>query len=147
MTALSLSFCENMTMDADTKIEFRVESSDGVDVETLWASKLGDNRYKLLNCPFYAYRVSWGDIIEAIDQDRDGFPLFVRVLQKSGHRLIRIIFDSPTNQSQKSEEVLAGLVKMGCSYEGANTSYICLDIPPEMSLDEVARFLTQHQMQ
>jgi hypothetical protein len=56
--------------DADSptkKVLFRVigETQDDVNVETLWAFDLGDDRYRLGNSPFYAYSVSAGDVVYA----------------------------------------------------------------------------------
>lgn len=43
----------------NAKVLFRVANEDGsTEVETLWATGLGDDRYKLDNSPFYAYSVS-----------------------------------------------------------------------------------------
>jgi hypothetical protein len=111
---------------AHVKLEIRVESDDDdeVYVETPWAIPVGRNRYKLDNCPFYAYGVSWGDVVEAAPQSNGVFPLFIRVLEKSGHRTVRLILDPPSNKSEDSQDLLDTLVRMGCSYEGANPSYI-----------------------
>ncbi|MEO8276669.1 MAG: DUF4265 domain-containing protein [Thermoanaerobaculia bacterium] len=80
----------------DSKVLFRVPEDDGSStVETLWATALGNDEYKLDNSPFYAYSVSWEDVVYApIDPD-EGRPTFVRVVRKSGHRTIRIRFDPP----------------------------------------------------
>jgi hypothetical protein len=45
-------------------VKVKLESADG-DVETLWATTLGEDRYRLDNSPFFAYGVSWLDVIEA----------------------------------------------------------------------------------
>ncbi|MEO6051617.1 MAG: hypothetical protein ABIP78_09845 [Pyrinomonadaceae bacterium] len=52
------------SFDPDAKVLFRVPRKDGtgdVDVETLWAWNLGDDKCKLDNSPNYAYSVSWED--------------------------------------------------------------------------------------
>ncbi|MBI2479256.1 MAG: DUF4265 domain-containing protein [Planctomycetia bacterium] len=124
------------------KLEMRVGSDNEVHVETPWAIPVTTNQYKLDNCPFYAYRVSWGDIVEALPQEDGGFPLFVRVVQKSGHRTVRVILDRPSDKSEDSQRVLDTLNKMGCTYERANPTYIVVDIPPEVELQAVAEYLT-----
>ncbi|MFA0814034.1 DUF4265 domain-containing protein [Microbulbifer epialgicus] len=55
---------------------------------------------------------------------------FVKVLEPSGHKLVRIIFDNSADEDSKEKEQLDDLVAMGCTYEGANPKYYCLDIPP-----------------
>jgi hypothetical protein len=36
-----------------------------------------------------------------------------------------------------------GLVALGCDYEGANTRYIAVNIPPHVELESVRQYLTQ----
>ena len=76
----------------DSKVLFRVPEDDGsAEVETLWATSLGNDEYKLDNSSFYAYSLSWGDIVYAPFNVDEGFPTFLRVVKKSGHRTIRIV--------------------------------------------------------
>ncbi|HEX6050934.1 MAG TPA: DUF4265 domain-containing protein [Gemmatimonadaceae bacterium] len=44
---------------------------DGENVETLWADRVGPDLYRLDNSPFWAYGVSWLDVVEA-HPDADG---------------------------------------------------------------------------
>jgi len=48
----------------DKKVKVQL-SDDSGNVETLWADPLGKDLYRLDNTPWYAYRVSCGDVIEA----------------------------------------------------------------------------------
>jgi hypothetical protein len=121
------------------KVELRDEHNN---VETLWATPLGRRRYRLENSPFFAYGVSWLDVVEARPPVKGEIPAFVRVVKKSGHRTIRIIFKPPVNKSRKSKAVLETLVTMGCSYEGANSAYIAVDIPPGVDLSAVCECVT-----
>ncbi len=41
---------------------------------------------------------------------------------------------------------LKGLVQMGCSYEGANSSYICVDIPPEIEFEAISEYLKKENL-
>ena len=131
-----------------SKVEFRVEDGEGgVDVETLWAEPLGCNEYKLDNSPFFAYGISWQDTIEANPQEDGGFPLFQRVLKKSGNQTIRIIFDPPLENGNVSELTLQEIVSLGCSFEGATSSLIAVNIPPEVKLEEIRKFLIKKELQ
>jgi len=126
----------------DSKVLFRVPEEDGsAQVETLWATALGNDEYKLDNSPFYAYSVSWEDIVYAPFNESEGFPTFERVIKKSGHRTIRIIFNPPVQDGNESDSVLQGLVSLGCTYEGANRGYMAIDLPPQVQLEEVRRYL------
>src|SRR4026208_2605978 len=125
-----------------SKVLFRVQETDGsANVETLWATPLGEDRYQLDNSPFYAYSVSWRDIVYAPFDPQEQFPTFQRVLSKSGHRTIRIIFERATEGNSASEDVLEQLVTLGCSYEGATETYVCVDIPPGVELENVRQFM------
>lgn len=123
-------------------------AEDGTaNVETLWARPLGDDRYRLDNSPFFAYSLSWNDVVFApFDPDRQ-FPTFQKVVEKSGHRTIRVIFDPPAEAGSASEQLLKQIVELGCSWEGANKSYICVDVPPEVSLQEIRQFMIDNGLQ
>lgn len=131
-----------------SKVLFRITDDDGsADVETLWATPLGEDRYQLDNSPFYAYAVSWKDIIYAPYDPDEQLPAFERVISKSGHKTIRIIFESPATEGSESLDLLQQLASLGCSYEGANKLYICIDIPPEVELEKVRQFAIQRAIQ
>jgi hypothetical protein len=121
------------------KVELR---GPGGDAETLWATPLGRHRYRLENSPFFAYGVSWLDVVEARPPSEGEFPAFVRVLEKSGHRTVRVILRPPADRSRKAAALLQRLVEMGCSYEGANPSFIAVNVPPQVDLARVCDYLT-----
>lgn len=130
-----------------TKIVIRVEDSDGsVNVETPWATKVGDDLYRLENSPFYAYSVSWRDVVRAPFSEEEQRPTFVETVEKSGHRTVRIIFDPPVEDGNESDKNLKELIGLGCSYEGANPTYICVDIPPETDFDAVRDYLIRNKV-
>ena len=110
-------------------------------VETLWADALGNDRYRLDNSPWYAYRLSSGDIIEARPTEHGGLPAFVRVLQKSGNRTLRLILEPPADQAPTSQAVLDHLVDLGCAYEGAHPGYLAVEVPPSVDLQVVREYL------
>lgn len=124
------------------KVLFRLSYEDGsADVETLWAHDLGDDRYRLANCPFYAYGVSWEDTVHAPFDPQEGFPTFQSVIEKSGNRTIRIVFDDSAVENGESRSMLDGLLALGCGYEGATKTYLSINIPPNVDLSTVIDFL------
>src|SRR4026208_1081710 len=108
-------------------------------VETLWAEPVGVNQYRLDNSPFFAYGVSWQDVIEAVPGE-SGMPIMRRVIAKSGHRTIRIILAADARIDPNAQSVLKGVKAFGCSYEGVTGRYVSIDIPPEVDLQSVAGF-------
>ena len=122
------------------KVRFRVDE----EVETVWAEPLGGNRYRLDNTPWFAYGVSWKDVVEAEPKiDGDNMPDFIRVLEKSGHRTIRVILED----EERKKEVLDEIVRLGCTYEGANSIYFGVDIPPKANFEALTAFLTEREEQ
>jgi hypothetical protein len=121
-------------------VKVQVHGLDG-EIETLWARPLGDHLFELHNTPLYAYGLSWHDVVEARADTPDRFPVFVRVVEKSGFRTVRVILKPPANVSDASQAVLEGLRKLGCAYEGANHRFIAVDIPPMVDLMSVRAFL------
>ncbi|MBK9220485.1 MAG: DUF4265 domain-containing protein [Uliginosibacterium sp.] len=117
--------------EPSAKVLFRVTNEDGsTEVETLWAFALGDSRYKIDNLPFFAYGVSLHDIVHAPLNTVEGFATFERVVSKSGNRTIRVIFEPALADDNDSHKILSGLVALGVEYEGANRSYVVLNLPP-----------------
>ena len=128
----------------DAKVLFRVPYEDGTaSVETLWATNLGDDKYRLENSPFWAYGVSWEDIVLAPFSEIEGHPTFQTIVAKSGNRTIRVVFDPPIENGYQSNQMLQGLVALGCSYEGANDMYVSVNIPPNVEIDSVREYLIE----
>lgn len=126
------------------KVLFRVPEEDGSsNVETLWAFDLGGDRYRLDNSPFYACSVSVGDVVYAPVDPSEERPTFARVLEKSGNRTVRVILDPPLADGNPSDAVVQELLSMGCTYEGANRSYLCIVIPAECDFELVCVRLTE----
>ena len=132
----------------DAKVLFRVPNEDGTaEVETLWATSLGGDKYQINNSPFWAYGVSWEDVVFAPFSEIEGHPTFESIVAKSGNRTVRIIFDPPIEDGNVSDKVLKDLVALGCSYEGANRKYVSVNIPPNVELDEVCNYLVEKDAQ
>jgi Domain of unknown function (DUF4265) len=115
------------------------------EVETLWAFDLGGGQYRLDNLPWYAYRVSLGDVIEAAADDAGQLQM-VRVVRKSGNRTLRLFFQGADLHATWPEEIqgiMDWLVEHGCSYEGANRRYQAVNVPPGADLASIATFLTE----
>ena len=115
------------------------------EVETPWAAPLGENRYRLDNLPFFAYSVSWRDVIET--ERRDGANEFVRVIEKSGNRTVRVILDEPADESEAMQRVLDSLTEIGCGLERMTQRYIVVNVPPDVDLEKVQEYLNASDQQ
>lgn len=132
----------------NAKVLFRVPNDDGdAFIETLWATPLGSNSYKIDNSPFFTYGISWGDVVYAPYNSDEGFPTFQSVIAKSGNCTVRVMFDLPIQAGNESDKLLQGLVRLGCSFECANNVYVSVNIPPAIDLVEVRNYLIQRDAQ
>ncbi len=120
----------------------KIKFVEGDDVETLWAVALDNNLFRLDNSPFYAYDVSWQDILEATEI-AEGFYEFVRVVEKSGNRTVRIIFQNFSGNDGQGKQILSDIKNLGCSYEGANSKLISITIPSTVDFDSVVNYLSE----
>jgi uncharacterized protein DUF4265 len=128
----------------DAKVVFHVANDDGsFEIETLWAHDLGNDQYKIDNSPLFAYAVSLGDIVYAPVDPEDGRPTFQKIVSKSGNRTVRVVFDSPIQPGNGSDDMVKGLVALGCGYEGLNSRYIAVNIPTLVDCNEVYEYLTR----
>lgn len=122
-------------------VRVALSGADG-ELERAWATPVGPGRFRLENSPFWAYRVSWLDVVEA-EPDATGMLHMTRVVGKSGHRTVRITLERGPDESPESRAMLQRLNSMGCSWEGMNPLYLAVDLPPEVELQRVADFLSQ----
>lgn len=122
-------------------LQVKVLLQDGGNVETLWADHVGPDQYRLDNSPFWAYGVSWRDVVEAFP-DENGVLTFVRVIRKSGHRTLRLILEPRADQAPESQAILDTVIELGASYEGIHSGYLAIDVPPDVELERVTQYLT-----
>ncbi|HEY2823362.1 MAG TPA: DUF4265 domain-containing protein [Candidatus Acidoferrum sp.] len=108
--------------------------------ETLWATPVESNLYRLDNSPFFAYEVSWMDTVEA-GPGGNGALEFVRCVKKSGNRTVRIIFQQYKSTDREAEVVLQRLRDLGCTYEGMPPKLISINVPSQVHLGDVTDFL------
>jgi hypothetical protein len=131
-----------MTSNANEMTKVRLRGPNGEDVEALWAVALGEDLYRLDGSPFFAYGVSWQDVVEARKKEQgDDYPEFIRCVTKSGNRTLRVFFKDWRITDSAAGIVLGRLVVMGCSYEGMQPRLACINVPPAIDLASVTRFL------
>ncbi|MDX2148119.1 MAG: DUF4265 domain-containing protein [Planctomycetota bacterium] len=107
------------------------------DPEELWAMPLGGDAYRLDNTPFFAYSLSWLDVIIA-PKNRRGIPVFARIERKSGNRTVRVASES---DAYVPKELIRRLESLGCTYEGIDPTYLAFNVPPSTSLGDVVAVL------
>lgn len=119
------------------KILFEVEyDEDNIIKESVWASKLSDNNYKIDNIPFYAYGFACNDIVSTEEHSEQ---LYVsELVEPSGNSTIRLLFENIENIS----DVRDFLKENGCDSELSNIkSLIAVDVPANISYKKINEFL------
>jgi hypothetical protein len=126
--------------DDDNLVKLGIRDDDGT-VETPWAVRLGGDLYRLDNIPFFAYRLSIDDVVEALPES-DGFLMFARVVRKSGNRTVRAILAEPADV-EPGPSFLAEMKRLGCTIERATQKFICVNVPPPVLLESVTDSLIE----
>lgn len=86
------------------KVMFELEPSDWHDhaTESVWAIPLGDNKYRVQNVPFYAYGVSYDDVV-LTKRNEEGQLIVQGILERGGHSTYRVILNpGTTNRDLKT---------------------------------------------
>lgn len=125
---------------AEKMVKIQLRGPDAGELETPWATPIGSNQYRLENSPFYAYGVSWEDVVEAQLDDQSCLE-FTRYVKKSGNRTVRAIADFSPNNT-KAQDFLKELGKLQCSYEGMHSRLISINVQYGIDLNKVTDFLT-----
>ena len=123
-----------------TKIEIHTPNDDLVDIETPWVDHLGDNRYRLMNLPFFAYGLSLGDVVRALPTGDGDLPVFQHVVNKSGRRLLRSRFKDTDGIDCHIEH----FAQLGCLCEPILGDAVGIDVPADVPLGVIAAYLLEH---
>jgi hypothetical protein len=128
--------------DALVKIRFFLPEEDrdgGIVSEGMWATSLGDGRYRLDNIPFFIYDVSYNDLVSA--EDVEGILTFRLVVRSGGHSTYRVFHrDKAVATPAALDERLAALRALGASTEGAKR-VTAIDVPPDADIDAIYALL------
>ena len=126
-----------MSSEGLEKIHIDLPNHWAIGGESLWATPLGNDLYRIENVPFFAYGVNFLDVVSATAESDDLIPEVRKVVEPSGHRTYRVMFNKEVSR-EKQVELLETLEKYDASYERADTRNIAIDIKP--SGDRVAVF-------
>ncbi|AUX48098.1 hypothetical protein SOCE26_096280 [Sorangium cellulosum] len=117
------------------KVMFRLSPDEwhGSAAETLWATPVGPDSYRLENTPFYAFGVSFQDVVVATSEN--SVFVFSGVFKHGGHSTYRIIVDP--NRKDDFEEFWEPLHEKRCTYEAGPGGLLAVDVPPEANIRDV----------
>lgn len=129
-------FGRSMTDEVLTKVHIDLPLHWGTGGESLWAEKLGGNLFKIRNVPFFAYGLNFADIVRATADAPDLKPEVREVVEPSGHRTMRVFFESSCLEEERAE-LLGQLNRYQAYFERATASLFAIDIEPGGSYDKV----------
>ena len=132
---------KNMLDKNYQKVSFRLEKDeDGyppADYEHLWAQEVNSG-LMLDNIPFFAYGVSWGDVVAV--EPVNGLLMFTSVKEYSHHSTVRLLLRDPSEWEPVKEEIAS----LGCSGERSHLPrLVAVDIPPDVDIDAVRAYLSK----
>ena len=108
----------------------------------LWAEPLGSGRYRVESCAFFAYGLSRDDVVRAVEVPGDEAPRVEDVVEKGGHRTLRLALDPRTELADASVQgLLERLLEMGCTHETLRPKLVAIDLPPEVEVASVVELL------
>jgi hypothetical protein len=114
----------------------------GPEFEWVWAEPLGNDRYRVENSPFFAYGLSYDDVVRAAPDGPDAELQVQDVERKSGHRTLRLALDARFDIAHPEvRQFLDELLDLGCTYEGLPPKLVALDVPPELDVAKVVERL------
>jgi hypothetical protein len=112
--------------------------------DSVWAEPLGSERYRVESCPFFAYGISRDDVVRAADAPGDGGPFLDEVLEKGGHRTLRLTLGPSVElRSAPVQRILERLIDLGCTHELLRPRMVAIDLPPEVDLEVAAELLQE----
>lgn len=125
------------------KVLIRVEAADwhSVGSETLWATPVGPNSYRLENSPFYAKGFSYLDVVFAEFDADEGFPVAQRVLQSSGHSTYALWVVASAESNGQFARYWQPIQELGCTFEGARSQLLSVDVPASANVVEAFRLM------
>lgn len=125
-----------MTDGSPTKVHVDLPNHWATGGESLWATELGGDRFRIENVPFYAYGLNYHDVVEAKAETPELKPSVVRVVERSGHRTIRVFFGKDVANEDRLSH-LRSLEHLHVSFERCDRRYFALDLEPESDISAV----------
>jgi hypothetical protein len=136
---------EQETSEALIRIRVPLEEAPGASAPSddwLWAEPLGSGRFRIESCPFFAYGISRDDVVRAVESAGEDAPRLEDVVEKGGHRTLRLALDPAVELADGSVQgLLERLLEIGCTHEALRPKLVAIDVPPEVDVAVVAELL------
>lgn len=113
--------------------------------ESMWAIPLDEaDRCEIRNTPWDAYGLNWGDVVRIETPASGDLPEVLEVVEPSGHRTIRVMFNTDLLEPDHVQAILEELDAADASHEHASGRLYGIDVPPSADYDAVAELLVGH---
>ncbi len=136
---------EQETTEGLVRIRVPLDPAPGASGPTddwLWAEPLGSGRFRVESCLFFAYGISRDDVIGAAADAAEEAPRLEDVLEKCGHRTLRIALDPKVEITDGAVQgLLERLLELGCTHETLRPKLVAIDLPPEVDVTIVVELL------
>ncbi|WP_242395944.1 DUF4265 domain-containing protein [Anaeromyxobacter oryzisoli] len=120
----------------------RTPGEEGPADDWLWAEPLGSGRYRVESCPFFAYGISREDVVRVAAPAGDEAPLLEDVVEKCGHRTLRLALDPDVElTAPEIQALLDQVLELGCTHELMRPKLVAIDVPPQADVERVAALL------
>ena len=121
------------------KVVFDLQGSP-IGAESLWATKVWADKYRLENSPLYVYGYSLGDIVAVTEQE--GVLMVSGPSARGGHSTYRVFLEAGVEiSSSVFVAYWTQLASLGCTYEGARGRLLAIDVPPSADIASVYSIL------
>ena len=129
-----------MTSQSLKKITFKLnqdmEDYPPLEFESLWGIQIKPNTYKVDNIPYYIYGISKGDIILAIESNKQIHASYL--LYRGGHSTLRVFAENKSDRIK----IINYAKKNGAQCTSQNgSSLLAIDIPPSIDFHKIDAFL------
>lgn len=131
-------------MNERVKIDFQLNAEDqqGFETENVWAEKVGENEFLVLNSPFFVFGVSAEDIVSA--QRHGNAYKFDHVVKPGGHSTYRVFLQGGrTIHDESFQSRWTEISKLGVTFENANDRLVSVDVPPGVDVVSFYALLKQ----
>ena len=103
--------------------------------ETVWAEPIAPGVYRIANTPFFAYGLSAEDKMSA--ELVEGILTLTRVARRGGHSTYRLLLSEGSSyETPNFLKYWKALENMGCTYESARKTWLAVDVPSNVDIDE-----------
>lgn len=126
-----------------SKVLIRVEPADwhSVTSETLWATRVGPDLYRLENSPFYAKGFSYRDVVLTEYDAEEGFQVAMGVVESSGRSTYALWVVAGVESNGDFAKHWQPLEEIGCSFEGVRSQLLSVDVPASTDVADAFRLM------